>query len=105
MRASEILRQLADLIDSAEQGDASVQPSTTAVIQAVPVSKHTLNTQEPQSAQDSEIFVPPLQAKLEILKKSVGIDNIYDEVGDVKRMAGINPAITDEAASDEPLDC
>jgi hypothetical protein len=104
MKASEILRGLADLIDSAEQGNTT-QPSTTNMAQVVPVSKHTLNTQEPQSAQDSEIFVPPLQAKLEILKKSVGMDNVYDEVGDVKRMAGINPAITDEAASDEPLDC
>jgi hypothetical protein len=105
MRASEILRGLADLIDSAEQGDASAQPSTTTLVQVAPDSKYTPHTQEPQSAQDSEIFVPPLQAKLEILKKSVGLDNVYDEVGEVKRMAGIPTAVTDEAASDEPLDC
>jgi hypothetical protein len=109
MRASEILRDLADLIDSAEQRDVPDQLSTTNMAQVVPVSKHTPNTEEPQSAQDSEVFVPPLQAKIEILKKSVGLDNVYDKGGDelsqMKKMAGIAPAVTDEAASDEPLDC
>jgi hypothetical protein len=43
--------------------------------------------QEPED-QDTGKFVPPLQQKLEILKKSAGLDNVFDQ----------------EAADDEPLE-
>jgi hypothetical protein len=96
MKVSELLRSLADMISRVE-GD----PPGTAEVQV----DHSPHTEEPVSAQDGETnkFVPPLQAKLEILKKSVGIDNVYDEVGDVKRMAGIKPT-QQEAADDEPFE-
>jgi hypothetical protein len=70
---------------------------------------------------DSGTFVPPLQAKIELLKKSVGVDSVYDQQGPgeqltghgadnqdelarMKQMAGINPVTLDSAAEDEPLD-
>jgi len=100
MKVSELLRSLADMISRVEGGTPG----------AVEVD-HTPHTQEPISAQDGEkdTFVPPLQAKIEILKKSVGMDNVYDgdkqdELGRVKGLAGINPAQREAAASDEPLD-
>jgi hypothetical protein len=53
-------------------------------------------------------FVPPLQAKIELLKKAVDVDSIYDQGGDelaqMKKRAGINPAVIDAAADDEPLE-
>jgi hypothetical protein len=119
MRASEILRGLADLIDSAEGGQApTVTPQQSGQII---VSKFTPVNQEPASIQDLGTFVPPLQAKIELLKKAVDVDSIYDQQGPdedltgygadneddiarMKKMAGINPVVTDEAASDEPLD-
>ena len=103
MKVSELLRSLADMVAQAEGSNI-----TTGVPGAAEVS-----TELAQDAQhfepadhkeaDSEKFVPPLQAKLEILKKSVGLDNVYDEVGDVKRMAGISPT-QQEAADDEPFE-
>jgi hypothetical protein len=50
-------------------------------------------SQEPQEPQDSEeieldTMVPPLQQKLELLKKNAGLENVYDQ----------------EADEDEPLD-
>lgn len=116
MRASEILRNLADLIDAAEQGqpqDGWDPQQPAAALHAVPTSKFTPNTQEPDSVQDAGVFVPPLQAKLELLKKAVNVDNIYDQectadgeedLDRMQHLSGINIVATDEAASDEPLD-
>jgi hypothetical protein len=63
--------------------------------------------QEPEE-QEVDKFIPPLQSKLEILKKSVGLDNVYDEEPDeldqMKKRAGIPLAVQQAAADDEPLD-
>jgi hypothetical protein len=98
MKVAELLRSLADMISSVEGGDQTQQaePMMTAVS-----VDNTDNT-------ETGVFVPPLQAKLEILKKSVGMDNVYDgqgdELGDIRKMAGLSP-VQQEAADDEPLDC
>ena len=121
MRASEILRGLADLIAAAEQGSESgnqmgQSPETPnhAELTAVKVD-HEDHTDK------GGVFVPPLQAKLELLKKSVNVDNVYDqggpeeeltghgddndELGQIKQLSGIkNITATAEAADDEPLD-
>jgi len=97
MRASEILRKLADVIDSAEGST----PVTSEMPSKVEVSPSEIDKSE------AGVFVPPLQAKIEILKKSVGMDSVYDEEGDelerVKHMAGITP-VQQEASDDDPLD-
>ena len=101
MKVAELLRSLADMISSVESGDQPQQaePMMTAV---------GLDTTNTNNDADTGVFVPPLQAKLEILKKSVGMDNVYDgqgdELGDIRKMAGLSPA-QQEAADDEPLDC
>ena len=107
MRASEILRGLADLIDSAEgEHTPVVTPQQSGQIT---VSKFTPVNQEPASVQNQGTFVPPLQAKIELLKKAVDVDSIYDqhgpdedltghgednedELGRMKKMAGIHIA-------------
>jgi len=99
MKASEILRKLADVVSAAEAGEQSLEhgPQNVDNVKLAPVDvDHSDDSESP-------LFVPPLQAKLEILKKSVGMDNVYDEVGDVKRMAGLKPA-QQEAADDEPFE-
>jgi hypothetical protein len=64
------------------------------------------SAEQPQTAVTT--FVPPLQAKIELLKKAVDVDSIYDQGGDelqqMKKRAGINPVVADESGSDEPLD-
>ena len=97
MKTAEILRQLADLIDKNSNDDA-----------------------EELDHQPDDLFVPPLQLKLELLKKATGVDSIYtdeegeeepthsyDELSAIKRNAGmedLNPVVFDALGDDEPLD-
>ena len=97
MKPSEILRSLADMLDAKAQAQA------------------------PELAkQPDDLFVPPLQLKLELLKKATDVENIYadeeeeqaeansyDELAMIKRNAGIrdtNPVVLDALSDDEPLD-
>ena len=68
MKAAEILRKLADLIDGQSQ-----EADSTQVVGLAPVEvDNTDNT-------ETTTMVPPLQAKLELLKKATGVENHYDE--------------------------
>ena len=121
MKASEILHGLAELLAGIETGNGQQQSAQVTTVTAEPVSKFTPQTREPISAQQGAVFVPPLQAKIELLKKAVDVDSIYDQHGEdgdltgrgadnedeltiMKKMAGIHPVVADEAASDDPLD-
>ena len=83
MKIAELFKHMIDLIDQEEQAQV----------------------EEPSSA-ELGVMVPPLQQKIEILKKSQGIDNIYDEQPDeldvIKRNAGI--AVITAAEEDEPFE-
>ena len=98
MKMADILRNLADKLDSIDNGtgDAPKQNRLTPVGDV------------PGGDTDSATMVPPLQAKLEILKKSEGLPNVYDSEGSdelsaIKKNAGLTAA-QHEAADDEPLD-
>ena len=80
MKASEILHGLADLLSGIEgnQGAQQVEPTATLVQVSADNSDHS----------DSGTFVPPLQAKLELLKKSVGVDSVYDQCGPDESLTG-----------------
>ena len=84
MKVAELLRSLADMISSVEGGE---QPQQAEPMMTAVSVDNTDNT-------ETGVFVPPLQAKLEILKKSVGMDNVYDgqgdELGDIRKMAGLS---------------
>ena len=116
MKASEILRKLADIVDGAEQPAPQVQPIVVNVGQSP--------TAEPSIAEPAEvpddIMIPPLQQKLELMKHQAGIDSVYDEVCDdcgqtpcscdmnndevaiLKRNAGL--PVIQQADEDEPFD-
>ena len=51
-------------------------------------------------------FVPPLQQKIELMKKSVGVQSVYDEEGSEGSEAGaVTTGVMDQAfADDDPLD-
>lgn len=88
MKVADLLRKLADVIAAAESETAPEQPTGTELVQV-----------EVPNDDESEpgVFVPPLQAKLELLKKSVDVPNVYDregegeedELDDIKKNAGI----------------
>jgi hypothetical protein len=97
MKMAELLRQLADKIDSIEQD----KPAMLA----------PQDTQEPEDDSPEEVgkFMAPNQQKLELLKKGVGVKSEFDDEGDaeldaVKRNAGISPAVVHIASDDDPLE-
>ena len=71
MNIAEILRKLADTVDGVESADRPTNSVQHAELAPVEVDT-TDNT-------ESSTQIPPLQAKLELLKKSMGMDNAYDE--------------------------
>jgi hypothetical protein len=111
MKASEILHGIAELLAGLEGQQVQQSPNQAALVQVT-----TDNTDNTDTS--SGTFVPPLQAKLELLKKSVGVDNVYDEGGPdeqmtgqgddlnrMKQLSGINVVAQQAAADDEPFDC
>jgi hypothetical protein len=99
MKMADILRDLANKLDSIEQGtDAPKQTGLSPVGEI------------PSGDTDTNKMVPPLQAKLEILKKSEGLPNVYDEQGQsqedeitlMKKRAGLT-AVQHEASEDNDV--
>lgn len=125
----DLMRKLADLINSqhsgAEPGDepqgASSGVNNPDVVMRDETGKELVK--QPDTKQ-----VPPLQLKLELLKRAVGVENIYSEdnveedplasnykttpmseeetaaLESMKRAAGVNVLIRNEMSDDEPLD-
>ena len=81
MRASEILHGLAELLSGIEGGQGAEQ-------QAQPTATLVQVSADNSDQSDSGTFVPPLQAKLELLKKSVGVDSVYDQGGSSEELTG-----------------
>jgi hypothetical protein len=125
MKVGEILRTIADAMERAE------------LAQSVPQARNDLgNFSQPEevtvtdNAEDPEdLFLPPLQMKMELLKKAVGVENVYDdgtdaeqeesevgspetqqdsgfeqELAKMKRAAGLNAVVVSELDDDEPLE-
>ena len=140
MKIADILRRLADNIDGHSQGgqpDPALQ--NPAQLQAIPTGQNVVvidtdtddmpspgGTTPSGNDENPEIFLPPLQQKQELLKKAVGVENVYDdgtpeqqdeyeaeaeaesgqedELERMKRAAGIQAIITSELGDNEPLE-
>jgi hypothetical protein len=121
MKLAEILRTLANTIDQYSQDVKQPAPTQVAVIEPHDAGEEVDSAGEAE--QPNDIFIPPLQLKIELLKKAVNVDNIYDhtaeidaynraqeipvkedEIAALRRSAGINPAVIQELANEEPLD-
>lgn len=79
MRASEILRRLADIIDSKDAGESSTEVNNRPETMSVDTG-HTTDTAgiEGDAQVNTKSMVGPLQQKLELLKKAAGISGAYD---------------------------
>jgi hypothetical protein len=98
MKITDLLRNLADKLDSIEQSNPA-EPKDFA---------------QPEQDNDSDqgVMLPPLQQKLELLKKAVDVPSAFDQDGNgvpdeldtIKKNAGVNPAVIHIASDDEPLD-
>lgn len=123
MRFEEILRALADTIEQHDQ--SASQPAHPQVAVIEPETSGQVVDQHGAAEQPDGVFIPPLQLKIELLKKAVDVDNVYDhtaemdadtraeeipdpikedEIVALRRAAGLNPAVIQELANDEPLD-
>jgi hypothetical protein len=92
MKLSDIMRDIAELLDQ-HQGQGADMGQNTTQQRMTPTQ-----VAEPE-LDDNPVMVPPLQAKIEILKKSEGIPNVYDgegaeedELSLMKKRAGLTAA-------------
>jgi len=114
---AEILRKLADVVDGETQGS-----SETEITNRPGASSDLHSAPEPQDQEDHDIInvkpmVPPLQQKLDLMKRLAGeeaceecgcspceCDDHEDEMSIMKRNAGIAPAVIAIADEDEPFE-
>jgi hypothetical protein len=102
MKMADILRNLADKLDGIEQSsDESNHPAN--------IDQSAVDSPKGNPELDmNPVMVPPLQAKLELLKKATGVDSVYDddssdELGDIKKLTGIKAVIAQEAGEDNDI--
>lgn len=103
MKLADIMRDIADLIDQkmGQQGADGENQDGPSQNRLEPV-----DVEKPQEEEQPKM-VPPLQAKLEILKKSEGLPNVYDnqendELTAIKKNAGLTTA-QKEASEDNDI--
>lgn len=125
MNIAELLRKLADIVDANQnpavpddgiENPAELQTVDTGVAVDAPDNQ--------DAGAEDDVMIPPLQLKMELLKKAVGVDSVYDQGGAredevcsseedplaaIRRNAGIESGpmaaiIHGIAGEDEPLD-
>jgi hypothetical protein len=120
MKIADVLRQVADAIDQQEAGAPDEKIQNPAELEPI---KGGIAVSSPDNVDrtEDELMVPPLQLKTELLKRAVGVDNIYDpgepradeahenqscddEIAMLKNRAGIPVAAVMELGNDEIFD-
>jgi hypothetical protein len=121
----DLMRKLADFIASQQSGqEHSHEPTIDDGEESVMRDEDGT----PLVKQPDDKMVPPLQLKLELLKRAVDVENIYSEdnvdsdpeasnykttpmseqeqaaLESMKKAAGVNALIRNEMSDDEPLD-
>ena len=111
MDATEFLRKLIDALAHIQQPADTVQPNH-AQLTVVAQPQSDFPEDEHTSDETGGVMVPPLQQKIELLKKVAGVDSMYDdsaeeqpddELAIIKRNAGIHPIVA-HIASDEEIE-
>jgi hypothetical protein len=136
MKVADILRTLANNLDHAQGGTPDPRIQNPAELIDVVVASGPADaegnpggtTPAGNDKEPENLFLPPLQQKQELLKKAVGVENVYDdgtpaeqheqacaeeddmtqERGDIvdriKRLSGIPTAAVQELSNDEVFD-
>lgn len=104
MKIADLLRNMADKLDANEGGSA--RPENTA--KTGDAFQNAVDDGAESGDKDVEVgtMMPPLQQKLEILKKTAGMDNAFDgsdELGDIKKLTGIKAVIGHVAGEDNDV--
>ena len=110
MKMADILHKIADLLDQTEGGEeSSDRPENTG--KSGEDFQHDVQDGAESGDKDVDltgVMIPPLQAKLEILKKATGMDNAFDsegsdELDDIKKLTGIKAVVQHEASEDNDI--
>ena len=123
MQIADILRKIADIADQQQDpGQPDERIQNPAALEPIKTGLAVDTPDNTDQAVDDKDMVPPLQLKLELLKRAVGVDNIYDderadethdtaeggadELDIIRKNAGIAPqaVIISAAGDDEPFD-
>jgi hypothetical protein len=104
MKMADVLHSIADMLDKHEGGDISGDNMGKQASDF----QHDVHDGAESGDKDVEltgVMIPPLQQKLEILKKSAGMDNAMDgdELGDIKKLSGIKAVIQHVAGEDNDI--
>jgi len=125
----DLMRKLADLIKSHQAGQqAGDEPQGAESGSNNPDAPMYDEDGKELVKQPTNKQVPPLQLKLELLKRAVGVENLYaegnqdqdpeasnykttpmteeetDALESMKKAAGVNALVRNELSDDEPLD-
>jgi len=125
MKIADILRTLANNLEHAQGGTPDPRLQNPAELISVDI-KGSPNgkTASGNDKEPEDLFLPPLQQKQELLKKAVGVDNVYDDgqpadssdetaeaptpeedlLDRIKRIAGVPVAAIQELSNDSVLD-
>jgi hypothetical protein len=124
MVASEIIGALRDLVDKiSKDTEVSATNAYPAEKRFVPVTINNQGTPDIDKAEQDpplDTMVPPLQQKMELLKRAVDVDNVFDgtsvdktangqedyksEIDTIKKNAGVPTAAIMALTDEEPLD-
>jgi hypothetical protein len=91
MNLSDILRELIDKLENLETGTGTDDTADTI-----------------DTGDDQPVMMPPQTQKLELLKKAVGVESEFDDAEDmecdeitqIRKNAGINPAVISSMGDD-----
>jgi hypothetical protein len=109
MKISDLIGDLVDIFGQHKtQEEPLVKIGTTKVEIENRPDVHMVSA-EIDDLSDTSTMVAPLQQKLELLKKAVGVDNMYsdqesDDLDQILKIAGVPTATIFDAGDDEPLD-
>ena len=135
MKIADILRTIAANLDHPQGGAPDPRIQNPAQLIDVDVvgsdQEHSSPNGTTPSGNDKgpeDVFLPPLQQKQELLKKAVGVENVYDDggpveqdqaekaqteagdsdeediVGRIKQLSGVPTAALQELSNDEVFD-
>jgi hypothetical protein len=108
MRISDLIGELVDIFGQPKRAEEPVIGGINIEILNRP-DVHEVEA-ETEDRTDTNTMVAPLQQKLELLKRAVGVDNMYDQVDqqdeldEILKIAGVPTATIFDAGDDEPLD-
>jgi hypothetical protein len=103
MKMADILHSIADMLD---QHSEEERASAGNMEKSADDFQHEVGEVDHNDDSNSTTMVPPLQQKLELLKKASGVPNMFDdgdkpdELDDIKKLTGITAVMHGD---DEPV--